>query len=381
MRPTTPLEAPVLSAACCRVLAAATVLVTAACGDGDEITEPPPNSISGRVPQEVLRAAQEAGGGDGHVVYLKGVDPKTGAVVRGQAQFLPSAVALETGRPTSLSDAAASVQAQPADHPNPYVTVAPSGLRLPRTYRLPQRDSATTNSFNTFCCYNGQCPQNTDFNIDSLKILSVANTGGHEDAGHTGQKPKGRLTRTSGPSDALGEWPFTYYADSTAGDDQLRFYYTVFDTDQPAFCRGPNVSAPYFFAKRWPGLIRIEALAGLEYGSITSAHFDIFYATPFTASLLPWVAELYRENYPSGIVRLTAGTLIYGGLHDFRNTWRRPHNRHRVGTDVDLNAAPGGGGAERLEAIRRTCVRSGFVHAVVEPPDHVHCYHFVGYTR
>jgi hypothetical protein len=359
---------------------AAVPFVFMACGDQNEVTAPAPNVANG-VPPEVIRAVAEGGGGDGHVLFLKQINPKTGAVVSGKAQFVPIASVADSTRPTSARGAAATAQMQPADNPNPYVTVAPSGLHLPRTYRLPQRDSATRNSLNTFCYYNGQWHQMTDFNVDSLTIGAVVNTGGHEDAGHTAAKPKGRTNRASGRSDALGEWPFTYYADSTAGDDDLLFYYTIYDTDEPAFCRGPQPpGAPYVFAKRWPELIRIEAQAGLAYGSITSAHFDIFYATPFTAALLPYVVELYQENYPGGIVRLTAGSLIYGGLNDYLNTWRRPHNRHRVGTDVDLNAAPGGGGAERLEAIRRTCVRSGFVHAVLEPPDHVHCYHFVGYT-
>ncbi len=387
MRPRTPLRASALSAYLSRVRAAVVLILSVGCGER-EVTEPPEGTVFGSVPPEVIRAAEEAGQGrDGQVIFLKQINPKTGQASNGQAQFVPFENPGGSARAAPARIAAVRVQSQPADHPNPYVTVAPNGLHLPPTYRLPQRDSATRNSLNTFCYYNGQYHQNTDFNVDSLTIASVVNTGGHEDAGHGTQKPKGRSNRTSGRSDALGEWPFTYFSDSTAGDDHLLFYYTVYDTDQPAFCRGARPpGAPYVFAKRWPGLIRIEPQAGLEYGTTTSAHFDVFYATPFAASLMPYVVELYQRNYPSDPVRLTAGTLIFGGLHDIRNTWRRPHNRHRVGTDVDLNAAPGGGGSERLQGLKRACERAGFVSAQMERPadtlpyNHTHCFHFVGYT-
>jgi hypothetical protein len=315
---------------------------------------------------------------------LNEINTATGDVVRRRAKFVPP----EGTAVSDTQDAPSAVQAgavldSPADSPDPDVVVAPSGLKL----RLPiyGTDSTFSGSFNTFCYYNGSYHMMMDFTVDSLKIMSVANTGGHKDAGHASAKPKGESSRYAGHSTSMGEWPFVYSADSTSGDEHLLFYYTIYDSNQPAFCRGPKSPfPPFIFAKRWYSftLEQITSRDGLSYPTPTSQHFDINYATPGTAEKTYQVAELYRLNYPTGTVRLTAATLIFGGLQDVANNWTGEHApqgmghiRHRIGTDVDLNAALGGGGYERLKAIGDACVSAGFIHQIDEG-NHRHCYDF-----
>lgn len=357
-------------------LAGAALVTLAGCADRTDDTTSPSLSSEG-APAEVTEAVKKAPADNGHILLLKQLHPVTGAVVQRRAKFARTDESWSAGRDPSPGGVTLASQDQPADHPSPDVTVAPSGLRL---QAIVARDSSFRGSFNTFCYYNGQFHQMTDFVVDSLKIRVTANTGGHIDGGHLGAKPKGRSTRTTGRSDALGEWPFTYYADSTAGDDQLLFYYTVYDTDEPAFCRGPKpAEPPFIFAKRYSqNLVRIDAQNGIAHGTITSQHFDIFYASGSTSAKTQEAARLYQLNYPSSLLRLTAATLIYGGLQDVNRNWRAPHIRHRIGTDVDLNAAPGGGGSERLRAIKAACNRAGFFSAIEESGrDHIHCFNFI----
>lgn len=46
--------------------------------------------------------------------------------------------------------------------------------------------------------------------------------------------------------------------------------------------------------------------------------------------------ELTRQGLPVPVVRLTAMTLPFGGLFDFRTQWHPPHASHRFGNDVDV---------------------------------------------
>ncbi|MFL5578721.1 MAG: hypothetical protein ACJ79S_22425 [Gemmatimonadaceae bacterium] len=333
------------------------------------------------VPAEVVQAAREAGR-DGVVEMLEVRDRRTGRVLKRTAAFRgsPGGVSGRASRAAAPRGAAASaLGSAPADDPNPYWVLLPRHTMTPATVRAQTgTDTAMTFSFNTFCTYGGQQHQMT-FTVDTLTISAVANTGGHDAAGHPQPKPTSRTDRTSGPSDATGEWPFTYFTDETAGDEHFVLRYTVDDPSQPSNCQGTSTSGTYVFAKRWPGLVRIPEGGGLVYGDITSAHFDIFYAAPEVAARLPAVVRSYQRMYPGASLRLTGASLLYGGLEDVNNDWRRPHNRHRIGTDVDLNAAPGGGGHAKLEQIRDACLRNFFPSVNIEA-NHMHCYGFYPYT-
>lgn len=190
---------------------AAAVLTVAGCADREVITGRPQGAPAPEVPPEVVRAAEEAGR-DGQILLLKEIIPTTGAVLRRQAKFVPAGSRAQDVRPSAPAPSTVVTTDTPADDLNPYIIVAPSGLRLPAN--LFGTDSSFSGSLNTFCFYNGQYHQIKDFVVDSLRIQAMVNTGGHIDGGHAGGKPKGRSRRPGhqfddrGPSDPMGEWPF-----------------------------------------------------------------------------------------------------------------------------------------------------------------------------
>lgn len=339
------------------------------------------------MPPEVAIAAREAGGRNGIIELLQVRKGRGGPVIRTAATFRglqgpsqtlgsPSSARGESQRPGMHASLARYF-----DSPAPFYTILPSGTHTPDLERLATgTDTVMMASFYASCYYGGRWNTMTDWIMDSIKVQSINDTGGHITSGHIGAKPKSvvePLASRTRPDPTTGAFDFAYYADSTAGDEDLLFYYTVNDGN----CPGPS-TGDYLMAKRWPGFVKIPESDSLTYGTITSQHFDIFFARQAVSDATLNVVGIYRKARPNASLRLTAGNLIYGGLQDVNRNWRKPHNRHRIGTDVDLNAAPGGGGVDKLNDIMDACTRAGFERAQLESGlDHAHCFYFVGYTK
>jgi hypothetical protein len=94
-------------------------------------------------------------------------------------------------------------------------------------------------------------------------------------------------------------------------------------------------------------MIGLVALPGSEnysligsYGQpgVNSMHSSNHWVTPAMSHFISNVASDFKKIFPdSEGLKINDGSLIWGGLFDISNDWRRPHSSHRRGNDIDLD--------------------------------------------
>lgn len=164
--------------------------------------------------------------------------------------------------------------------------------------------------------------------------VARANSGGHVDSEHTGQRPTGRHQPTEGAADGSGYFNATYYASEVGGVVQS----TVHCRTSFVVCRDGQVSFG----------VGIETLRSLGAGTgyvLTGAkpgHPSNHWGEPNFVAAVRRVAELFNAEYPDLILRYNDISLQYGGVFDVRTgsdpgyDWTPPHRSHRRGTNMDI---------------------------------------------
>lgn len=218
----------------------------------------------------------------------------------------------------------------------------------------------------SFYCYNFS--NDTWVRLNQLDIHDAfqeaqANSGGHGGRHPLPAKPVGTWNPKTGATSG-GVFTSTFTAGVASGDELITFKTTVHD---PGDCQGPTD----FYALSATRFRGLQLLTGHVFGTITSDHASVFYATGALAGHATAANGFYRQAAGASFT-VTAASLIYGGINDVNFNWRPPHQLHRVGTDLDID---GSADNQRVwDRLIRAGARGGFRRCEVHNRNHVHCY-------
>ena len=175
----------------------------------------------------------------------------------------------------------------------------------------------------------------------SFSLSFVEGSGGHDDSGHRGGRPKGTLSATQVTTDAAGRASVGYEASEVAGQ------YLV--TARCAQCVDRTI-------KIW---VLVPNLLPVSPDPPKDAHGQFVYQVTSKDSWHQgegrylkhqyWLTETSLRNLLSlikafnerdwGIVALNDASLYWGGLYDIFSNWSAPHAEHRVGRNIDISFA------------------------------------------
>lgn len=214
--------------------------------------------------------------------------------------------------------------------------------------------------------------------VDSTVLEPVANTGGHIDAEHIGEKPTGRWEPDSATI-TDGTLEQTFFADSVAGDDRSTMFWEV--NEEGSACSGVQFESVDRIAVRIPHLVPIPEGPTLFVDTIISGHLAVNFAQNSVRRRTLLTAAFYDTLF-SEKMRLNAASLPFGGVYEVFPNWtwkdsdpaRRGHEFHRIGTDVDLDSPDKSASVERLKWLRLFGEAAGFRKCIVEDGNHVHCF-------
>jgi hypothetical protein len=186
-----------------------------------------------------------------------------------------------------------------------------------------------------FYCYQGGELIGLIKNVEITLIEQISEGGGGHLDSHTGLKPVGQNDPAFGVTDAAGDFVSRYTSGPVSGDERSDVSYVVHDPTSP--CDGEVGVKTYYNATRWEGLVRLVPSSTLALCCLTSNHSDIYYVQPNIVQLAQLTADHFVNQVPgSPALRVSAASLIYGGVEDIHNDWNPPHFEHRIGTDLDL---------------------------------------------
>ena len=220
----------------------------------------------------------------------------------------------------------------------------------------------------SFYCYDFATDQWKQlFQVDILDALqeAIENTGGHGTRHSLPAKPVGRWNPKTGTTSGAGIWTSTFTSGIASGDELITFKTNVRDEGD---CKG-NVEFYALSATRYRGL---QELQGFPFGTITSDHASVFYATATMAGHASAADGFYSAATGGTRFVVTAASLIYGGINDVNRNWTNPHVTHRIGTELDID---GSSDTQPVwDRLMRAGRRGGFARCEVHNRNHVHCY-------
>lgn len=164
--------------------------------------------------------------------------------------------------------------------------------------------------------------------------VARADSGGHIDSVHTGERPTGRHQPSEGAADQYGYFNATYYASEVGGIVQS----TVHCVTTWATCRDGSVS----FGVGLDTLRELGAGTGYVLTGAKPGHPSNHWGEPNFVAAVARVAELFNADYPNTNLSYNDISLQYGGVFDVRTgsdpgyDWTPPHRSHRRGTNMDI---------------------------------------------
>lgn len=171
-----------------------------------------------------------------------------------------------------------------------------------------------------------------------LSLEVVANSGGHDH--HDANRPKGRLSSSSGTTDANGEFKFTFQAPEVSGIHTIK-----------ATCTGCSNEATHEIKVKVPDLVPINpnprrqangsfayALTSVDNIHQGSARYHVgqYWLTKDARDSLEELIDAFND-FGWGTVALNDASLIWGGVYDINGNWRNPHRGHRTGEEIDIS--------------------------------------------
>ena len=175
-------------------------------------------------------------------------------------------------------------------------------------------------------------PLLNDLEITIDKIRKTSPHYGHHHAPDNSEIPcRGATSVDDGVTNKDGVFQFFYRGPEAAG----RTVVTVNWRDLRD--GGETGSVSMTFENRHDGLVEITGGTGISLTGHDTHHRagDIHWVTPTTKTRIASLARLYHAKYNENLM-VNDGSLRYGGLYDFNETWRPPHWGHRDGTNVDI---------------------------------------------
>ena len=173
--------------------------------------------------------------------------------------------------------------------------------------------------------------------FNDLQITSITTTrkatphyGHHHPPDNSKELCRGDTSVDDGVTDSNGEFEFFYRGPEAAG----RTVVTVSWLDLE---KNKTGSVSMTFENRHDGLVEITGGTGIFLTGQDAYHRagDIHWVTPTTKTRIASLAKLYYAEYNENLI-VNDGSLRYGGLYDFNESWAPPHWGHRDGKNVDI---------------------------------------------
>lgn len=168
----------------------------------------------------------------------------------------------------------------------------------------------------------------------TLRLVPIANSGGHVDASHTGARPSGQLRRSTGTTNANGEFSTTYTPSHIAGIVDIR-----------ATVAGGSTTA-FGMMTRVLGLFQLPGGAtNYELIGATASHPDGHWGTTAANNGLIQIANDYEALFFSQTamtqndrLHYNDQSLVWGGKFELAAGWGNNggHMEHRRGINCDV---------------------------------------------
>lgn len=165
-----------------------------------------------------------------------------------------------------------------------------------------------------------------------FNIEPVENSGGHQHSNNNPIRPGGNVSPNP--------------ADISEGDTSVTAVYSskeISGTEKIELKLGDKVISEPEIEVKVPGL------ASLEFGDYdlkcfvmdcgSYKHSDHYRVKPWVKTGFGNIAAAYKAAFPNDhILIVNDGSLPWGGLYDYKDTWKPPHGSHRIGTDIDVRS-------------------------------------------
>ena len=168
----------------------------------------------------------------------------------------------------------------------------------------------------------------------TLTLIPIENSGGHVDAHHTGRRPPGQLRKTTGTTDASGQFTTTYTPSFIGGL-----------VDIQATVAGGTTSGRVGVQSRVGFLFELQAGTNYELIGTSASHPSNHWGTQIANFGLREIADNYKSTFYSQIAIPQADklhyndqSLIWGGEFELDNDWQTgdSHREHRRGINCDV---------------------------------------------
>ena len=179
----------------------------------------------------------------------------------------------------------------------------------------------------------------------TFAVEVVAGSGGHE-KDHTGVRPPGTLSKTSGTTDANGEVKLTFSAEEVAGIHKVTA--TCNDCSNKTAVQEVKVKVPDLSPispdtpKNKNGTYRYSLTSSdPEHQGQSRYVGGQYYLTDEAKTNLYGLIDQFEEE-GWGTVALNDASLFWGGLYDIAlpgipSHWTTPHSEHRLGEEIDIS--------------------------------------------
>ncbi len=210
--------------------------------------------------------------------------------------------------------------------------------------------------------------------FNDLEITSITRTreyipyGHHHTPDNNVIRCRGATSVDDGSTNDNGVFQFFYRGPEAAG----RTVVAVFWQDPRDEETG---SVSMTFENRHDGLVEMTGTPAMTLTGHESDDFhlapDIHWVTPTTQTRIEFLAALYYAEYNENL-KVNDGSLRYGGLYDYNETWAPPHSEHREGKNVDIY--PTTVSNAKWDFLRENIVLLGNTYhdETDEPPRHLH---------
>ena len=163
----------------------------------------------------------------------------------------------------------------------------------------------------------------------SVRLLAKRElySGGHDHGTLEDPGPVGVFGATTGKTDENGRFTTTYTASAFGGVDSIFAFENI---------EHPKDTAKFALTVRVPGLIELSGESYYVLTGATALHPHNHFGTQNTINSIKSVARTYYDSTTHRL-KINDISLPYGGLYDINGDWRRPHDTHRLGTNVDVS--------------------------------------------
>jgi hypothetical protein len=175
--------------------------------------------------------------------------------------------------------------------------------------------------------------RSVDLTLQAIEGIATPGNGGHD---HEGSRPKGSF------------WPSATVSTGETGILRVEFRAPEFSGEvKLTGTSGEAKKAEQTITVKVPGLVEF-ARQGASYSFQSSSRHssaDFYHAPGVVEAMAQVWADYIKRHQQDPFIYLmtgdkftiTAASLVWGGLYDYKGDWRPPHSTHRSGGDIDFD--------------------------------------------